>query len=493
MEPSTPAESLTHRPAATGDALAMALRAAAREAESTGLGALLRVHRPLNHDPFEAGQPFAGGGDVFTWADPRGGLEFAALGVLDRTTPTGPRRFDGARQICAAWRKATVEAAAWGHGAPADDLPFAVMWFAFAERGEGGIWDRWPRAEIRLPERIVYRRKHQGELRFGEIRMIPVAFDSEADEVDIAGALRAVSAPFVPFAAASGEAVSPVGFSPEAGPMDPRWRAQVEAARGAIRQGRLSKVVLARPLTVQAPAGQRFDLAATAEALGQLDAQAVTFGVSAPHEGEAIRGAFLGATPEVLLRVRDRWLSTHALAGTAPKDEAPDQGHGAALMASAKDRHEHALVVDALRGALSPYCERVEAAPRPRLRSAGPVQHLETPISARLAPRASVLSLLGRLHPTPALGGTPKAEALRWLEAHEGWDRGPYGAPIGWLAPSGDAAFAVAIRSALVQPDRAHLFIGAGLVADSDPEGEWRETALKARAVGEALRVGGER
>jgi isochorismate synthase EntC len=131
----------------------------------------------------------------------------------------------------------------------------------------------------------------------------------------------------------------------------------------------------------------------------------------------------------------------------------------------------------------------LEAVPEPTVLPLGTVQHLYTPLAGRDG-SGNVLDLLERLHPTPAVGGCPSAEALTWLRHHEGLDRGWYAAPVGWLDASGDGEFAVAIRSALLHPAGASLFAGCGLVADSDPEAEYAESWLKLRPMLAALDEG---
>ena len=104
-----------------------------------------------------------------------------------------------------------------------------------------------------------------------------------------------------------------------------------------------------------------------------------------------------------------------------------------------------------------------------------------------LATSRHVLDLVQALHPTPAVGGSPRKEALAFLEAHEHLERGWYAAPIGWFRPDGDGDFAVALRCALVKPEGVTLYAGAGIVAGSDPERELAETATKRRAIAGAL------
>jgi len=120
---------------------------------------------------------------------------------------------------------------------------------------------------------------------------------------------------------------------------------------------------------------------------------------------------------------------------------------------------------------------------------AGRIRHLVTPISAHLESSAGLLAAVDRLHPTPALCGTPRDQARAFITAHEGIDRGWYGGPIGWTSAGGDGTFAVAIRSALLQANQAHAFVGAGLVAASEPAREWSETEQKLTTLAPALRL----
>lgn len=254
------------------------------------------------------------------------------------------------------------------------------------------------------------------------------------------------------------------------------WCARVAAAEAACRHGGLNKVVLARAAARPAPVGRRYDVAATAAALRAAHPDAWVYAL-----GDGAGRAFIGASPELLVRRDGARLRTHALAGTARADDA------AALRGSMKDRREHAWVVDALRADLRPWARAIRVADAPRPRPAGPIVHLETPIEADPRPGATADRVAAALHPTPALGGHPRAAALAWLDAHEPLERGLYGAPVGWVAPNGDGVFAVAIRGALLDGARAWAFAGAGVVAGSDPAAEWRETTWKLQAIDACL------
>jgi isochorismate synthase EntC len=164
----------------------------------------------------------------------------------------------------------------------------------------------------------------------------------------------------------------------------------------------------------------------------------------------------------------------------------------AQLLASAKDRREHELVVSAIRDALEGMRSDIDAPAEPVVRTLRHVLHLHTPIRAVLSEPHHVLELVAALHPTPAVGGTPTPYAIDWIKHHEPVARGWYASPVGWFDLDGDGEFAVAIRSGVIVGDRAHLWAGAGIVAGSDPDKELAETELKLRAMLGALGVAGD-
>ena len=212
-------------------------------------------------------------------------------------------------------------------------------------------------------------------------------------------------------------------------------------------------------------------------------------GGSTPNASAVSITTFLGATPERLVRTVGRSFETVAIAGSAARgaDPADDARLAAALLASEKDREEHAVVVDTLRSNLSPIVESLHVAEAPAILPLHHVQHLVTPITGTLRDEAGLLALGGQLHPTPAVGGAPRDVALDLIAEHEGFDRGWYAGPIGWLGADGDGELMVALRCGLVAGRDATLFAGCGIVADSDPAREWDESRLKLRTMTTAL------
>jgi menaquinone-specific isochorismate synthase len=259
------------------------------------------------------------------------------------------------------------------------------------------------------------------------------------------------------------------------------WRTAVNASIDRIRGGDLRKVVLAQALRTALAENPVPD---TLTRLRRTYPDCFGFLVDSADEGRC----FLGATPERLVSLRGRTVETGALAGTTGRGDTPaeDEWLARELLASEKDNHEHAIVVEAIREQLDPLSTAMSTDER-RVRRLATVQHLETPISAELAQDEHVLSLVEALHPTPAVGGLPPDRALATIRETEPFDRGWYAAPVGWFDAEGNGTFAVALRSAVTTQDVATLFAGVGIVADSDPDREWDEVQLKYRPVLDAL------
>lgn len=263
------------------------------------------------------------------------------------------------------------------------------------------------------------------------------------------------------------------------GALDPAsWCAAVAAAVRRIEAGELAKVVLARDLRVDADAP--LDPRRLLDRLAARFPDCWTFAVD----------GILGATPELLLRRTGRQLSARVLAGTAPRGAgAEDRRLAAALLGSAKDRAEHQLAVDSLVEALRPYCTALDVPAGPELLTLANVRHLATDVTGtQRAGRTGLLEMVGAVHPTAAVCGTPRGPAAAVIGELEGMDRGRYAGPVGWLDARGDGEFGLALRCAeLTGPASARLFAGCGIVQGSDPAAELAETQAKFAAFQAAL------
>jgi menaquinone-specific isochorismate synthase len=260
------------------------------------------------------------------------------------------------------------------------------------------------------------------------------------------------------------------------------WKDVVARAVEVMNTGALKKVVLARRIDITA--NRPFVIS---EVLGRLAALYPSCMVY------SIEG-FIGASPELLLRRTGDLLESHPLAGTAARsgDAHSDELLVAGLMASPKTRHEHQVVVDAVRATLAAVCDELVVPDQPSVLGLRNVSHLATHITGRLngagrSGRPSALDLVARLHPTPAVGGTPTDAAVRYLQEVEKFDRGRYAGPVGWIDARGDGAWAIGIRCAEVEGARARIYAGNGMVVGSDPDDELAETQLKLQALLAAL------
>lgn len=396
-------------------------------------------------DAFDLLAAWAPGG----FAMRRAGLGVAGSGVAQRIT------VEGGRGRCTRLSDAVAERLARvGGGA------IAV----------GGVPFRTDRpAGLVIPARAVLRTREGGPTR--EVRVSPVI--EPASEGDAGWA--AASAPGADAAATITSEPSPQAY-----------REAVLRATGSIRAGTVRKVVLARSLIVDT--ARPFDVRKLLARLAAVDPDCYAFAV--PDGDDA---TLVGASPELLARVRGRVVETTPLAGSAPRgaDRATDAAAARGLLESDKDRIEHQLVVEDVVEALGPLCDDLEFPEEPVTVATANVWHLATPFRGRLRSEVrGVLAVVDALHPTAAVSGLPREDAAHLLGALEHLDRGGYAGPIGWVDASGDGEFAIALRCALVEGSRARLFAGAGIVAESDPDRELDETERKFRALVDALRWG---
>ena len=258
------------------------------------------------------------------------------------------------------------------------------------------------------------------------------------------------------------------------------YLAAVAAARDAVRSGRLTKAVIAREIAVTAT--RPFDRHGILHRLKSAFGRSYRFAID----------GFFGASPELLVAVDGRTVTSHPLAGTAPRagDPERDAALAAALVESTKNQVEHRVVIDMVHDTLLPWCSYLDWEPEPSIVTVANVQHLGTRIEGRLSsPPPHIATLVRALSPTPALGGHPGPEALKLIAEVEGVERDRYGGAVGWLDATGNGTWAVAIRCAQLSNDgmTARLHAGGGIVADSDPLAELAETQAKFQAMLSAL------
>ena len=274
--------------------------------------------------------------------------------------------------------------------------------------------------------------------------------------------------------ARSGSDEGPGSYALRATRPSEEWCESVAEATARLRSGVARKVVLARAVEVVTDRPLR-----AGALLGQLRR-------SYPSSHLFSVEGFVGATPELLVaRAGDRVMA-HPMAGTAPRsgDPSADARLAAGLLASTNTRDEHRHTIDMVHDTLLPWCSYLDEEAEPQIVAMANVQHLATRLEGRLStPAASVLELVGALHPTPAVGGSPRDVALELIAELEDLDRGRYAGPVGWVDAAGNGTWAVGIRSAELRGTTALLYAGVGVVADSDPAAELAETRAKLQAL----------
>lgn len=262
------------------------------------------------------------------------------------------------------------------------------------------------------------------------------------------------------------------------------YAAAVNGALTCIARGGCNKIVLARAkdITARRPLHPLRVLNGLRQRFPECHAFSFTRGGGT---------SFIGASPERLVRVSRGVLETEALAGSMRRGggASEDAALGAALLRSEKDQREHEAVLRDIVVRLESAGVRVEAPGAPRLRRLANVQHLLTPLRAAVPEGVRLLDLVAAMHPTPAVGGSPREAAVARIRDLEGFPRGLYAGALGWMNARGGGEFFVGIRSALVEGARCRVFAGAGIVAGSTPEKEFAETELKFAAMLQALGV----
>jgi len=432
-------------------------------ARQTHQSLILRVSFLLpNLDPWQYLAAIGGPKQAFVaWHGGRKGSCWLALGSLRQCPTTGNGRFQRAQDFCS---KICEQVGNTGIG------PLIVGNFPFTNGPAAGQGLMVPRAVIwRASEQAVCLTLHREVLATTQ----PYRLLAELEQ---AYTRIATHPPKLPTPLPRGKLARPELVESHAS-----WCARVQDARTSISQGVFTKVVLARSVRHHHPHG--FDVHGTLQTLRANHPGATSFAMSM-HTSEG-PGVFLGATPEPLVEVDGHRVATRAIAGTLPRTR-DDKRDASELLASVKDRHEHRIVVEMLTRRLADGCSSIHVTPTEILHLPR-VLHLQARLVGTQPTPGRLIDWVGRLHPSPAVGGWPCQPAEAWLHTHEPLDRGPYAAPIGWVDPQGNGQFFVAIRSAMLQGKYATAYAGAGIVGDSNPEKEWHETHHKLQAVADAL------
>ncbi len=255
-----------------------------------------------------------------------------------------------------------------------------------------------------------------------------------------------------------------------------QFESNVVDALIAINENNIEKVVLARDLQAEA---KDFNPNAAIYKLTKRYPSCYTY---------LVDGMF-GSSPELLIRVENKIVRARVLAGTAGRGTDPevDTAIGAALLSSHKNRAEHKFAIDSLTKSMESLCTKITFLEEPFSLALPNLWHLATDVEAEIKDSTSSIQLLSHLHPSAAVAGTPRIEALELIQRIEQIDRGRYAGPIGWLSADGDGTWAIALRGAQYENNTITAFAGCGIVAESDPQAELAETNLKFKPILDSL------
>jgi len=415
------------------------------------------------------------GGSRFFWSEPGRDISFAGLGcALVIETDDPDRRF---QMVESTWKEMAGTCLV-DRDIPDYTGPLLFGGFSFdPDKPKSALWRHFPHARFVVPQYMLT--FFHGKAWLTVNKLISPSGDQEdgGEEPD----WRGIKADLTDQRLMAGKMKGKKIYKEEIAPAD--WMNSVVQAAASIRKGQLEKVVLARQMRLFAE--EPFYAEDILMRLLREQDNTYVFAIANGPD------CFIGATPERLIKGHGTRFQTLSLAGSIArgKTSREDSELGDMLSHDGKNLHEHALAVEMIKNVMMQLCEKVHVPESPVLFKLKDIQHLSTPISGEAREGVSLLRAVEALHPTPALGGMPRAKAIETIRELERMDRGWYAAPIGWIDWKMNGEFAVAIRSALVQGKEASLFAGCGVMGDSDPVSEYHETALKFRPMLSALQA----
>ncbi|QQX80444.1 isochorismate synthase [Shewanella sp. KX20019] len=338
---------------------------------------------------------------------------------------------------------------------------------AFDRKNES--WSEFGKARFILPRIELRRSGHEYKL------LVNLNFTENSLEEEITIALQAVAALDKPKPLTPPNKVALMGRSDK--PDRYRWNELVNQVTHPNFIKDTPKVVLSRQ--TQLEINEPIDPWMLLACWQGRNPNSFQFGFQFTSES-----AFISCTPERLYRRRQRELFTEALAGTTVRgiNEEQDKALAQDLLDDTKNSHENQLVRQQIVDVLGPLSHYVGAEEFPTVFKLSHIQHLHRSIRAELKAGVDDFQLIQALHPTPAVGGLPKEPAMNFIRQQEGYVRGWYAGACGYFNKH-ESEFAVAIRSARIEPGRINLFAGAGIVAGSKPDEEWAELENKLTTI----------
>ena len=408
--------------------------------------------------------------DGFFWHTPDADFEMIGLhpiAILD--TPASSTRFQDMREQ---WQEQMQRTVSLVDAQFELSFPIAFGAFSFDEQNpHRQNWSELPENMLMVPEFLGVRQKEQ-------VLYILQVNVTEATTVEgIEEKLKGYARSFGAIKTTNAQLAAPNQMiTKEMLPFE-TWEALVNQAKQEIAAQHFSKVVLARETKLTFT--EALDISTMLKRLYDMQKESYIFFVR--KNGQA----FIGATPEQLVLAKGKKIQSACIAGTERRGQTveEDEELGTMLLRDDKNLREHRFVVEKVEESMQQVCSTYTIRETPILLKNKFIQHLYTPVCGVLKEGVGLLSVIEKMHPTPALGGLPKKESMEFLRQFENLDRGWYGSPIGWMDKEGNGEFVVGIRSGLVKQNRLILFSGCGIVADSDAKMEYEETSLKLRPM----------
>lgn len=416
--------------------------------------------------------------EKFYWDHPENSISISAAGKVRELKSTGKNRFKDISKQSLLLKNDIQAYTAINHSMSG---PLFLGGYSFTDHNIGSVWNKFGAARFVLPEWML--------IESGNLHLLTVVIEKKerkahdiyqeiisriTDFLNIAGDIESTH---------NGKSASnKILCTLESISDRKKWNRNVNKAKTLIEKGRFEKIVLARSVTYTS--SENINPTIVAHQLREKYPQCYNFLIQKDPDT-----SFVGATPERLASFKDGVFTTEGLAGSTNRGTSAveDAALAKSLLTSEKDQNEHHFVVRAIGNSLQQFSDRIEHPRQPKIKKLKNVQHLFTPITASIKKGVQIHELIHELHPTPAVGGFPKDDAVPYIQEIETLERGWYSGPVGWFNMNGSGEFAVAIRSALLHKNSATLYAGCGIVKDSDPENEWDETILKFRPLLDAL------
>ncbi len=442
---------------------------AAENAESDGTKSIYRFVEQIDKVNFDSVlRELVKSGEMYLyWNEPAFGFSFLAFGAAYSINENSSKRVSETEKIIESLRSSVISNE---HEFELNSIPLFVGGLKFAPNGESELWKDYSDSEWFIPETIILKTENK-------YYCIATVYDKSADKLQ---ELRRRAVELTSSKPESAEEFPPAkivatNLNDESEFIN--WNSMVKSALKSIRKSEFQKIVLSREV--------KLELSKKPELTVLLKKLADRYPYCYVYAFGKADSIFIGASPERLAKFSGGYIEADALAGSIPRGRtlAEDRKLEQELLSSEKNLHEQKAVVDFITGSFSSFAEDIEYEEKPIIRKLPNIQHLWTPVKAKLKSSRPIFSLLKEVHPTPAICGAPWSAAMSSILNEETHHRGLFTGAIGWFNLSNEGEFAVAIRSALIQNNMVYAFAGCGIVEGSDPETEFDETKLKLRPI----------